>query len=164
MALLAIAIPRSTAWPRDARLRLYAGTENAADLAGSTPAGGTLVVDQPAFAADEELGGFGEGGFGDGLFGDAGPGWGFGDGALGDGLFGDNDLPPARLSYRHIPTLRECSLPVGAKVLDADGNESAVVETLAAIADPPRNPRDVVASATVNAGEVKLDWTPSPDV
>jgi hypothetical protein len=164
MALIRVKVQRLSTWSPTDRLRLYVGTEGAASLAASTPAGGTLVSDVPAFDAPggAEKGGLGFEALDEAIDVEGSP-------AIDDGELDYEELdvmalPRKTLEYRYLPTNRSATLPIGVKRADSSGNESAVVETVIQLADKPRPTRNVVAHATVNAGEVRLTWTQSPDV
>jgi hypothetical protein len=164
MALIRVKVQRLSTWSPTDRLRLYIGTENAASLAASTPAGGTMVMDVPAFdgPSGSEKGGLGFEQLDQAIDVEGAP-------AVDAGELDREELdvlalPRKVIEYRYFPGNRSATLPIGVKRADAAGNESAVVETVVQLADTPRAPRNVVAHATVNAGEVRLTWTQSPDV
>lgn len=142
MADLTIRVPVRSNWIESDHVQLFIGTENAADLAASTPAGGTKVNDQSARPGNVQ-GGFGQGQFG------AGP-------------FGGAHTVVIKHTYRS--TDKCASLPIGVKVVDQAGNVSAVYETVKMLADPPRGARGLAIAATANTNEAKLSWTASPDI
>lgn len=164
MATIRALIDRDGAWPPDTRLRLMAGTENAASLAASTPAGGAAVAEIPAWASLFDHGGLGAGGLGEFPLGLDAEVLGLGLGELGFGELGLRDEVRAVLERRIHPADVCCLLPIGILALDAAGNASLVTETVAEIADPPQGARGLAAAATANPGELALSWTESEDL
>lgn len=129
-------------------LRLYIGTENATNLAASTPAGGTLVLAQAALVNGQAE----TYNWGLGAWGAPGSSWGSG------------FTPASEITYQYKPIDKSCTLPVGVKIADAAGNESSVIETVIQIADIPQGVRNLAVQATLNSNEALLTWTASPDV
>ncbi len=163
MAAVKVTIPRKASWSTQDKLVLFKGTENAASLAASTPAGGTRIDDRPAWEAGERRG-RGSGVRGQGLRG-YGPGSGVrGLGHRGDGLRGLLAAERVTLEHRHNATDVCAQLPVGVKVEDEAGNLSTVVEAVASIKDRPRGPRNLAVGSTGNKNEARLTWTGSPDI
>lgn len=163
MALIIARVPRKIAWSITDQLQLWLGTENAASLAASTPTGGRLAAQVPAWGEGDAHGGFGSEGFGEGGFGGGGT-YGFGDGEFGYGEFGIHDAPRAVLEAQHQSVDKCATLPVGVIVVDACGNASVLFETIAQIHDPPIGARDLTVTPTENTLEALLTWTESPDV
>jgi len=164
MATLRLTIPSDPDWLPGDQVVLMVGSENAADLAASTPAGGdeSLTVSVPEHHAAGNLGG---GRLGAGLLGAAEGAYGLGGGELGGGLLGVSALPRLTFERRYQPADKSASLPVGVGLRDAAGNQSAVIETQAALADPPAPPG--VGAITVTAagtGAAVLAWPASSDV
>ncbi len=138
-------IPRDASWGAADRLRVFVGTEGAADLAGSTPPGGTAVMDVlvGALAGDYAA---------------------WGDGAWGNGAWGVAMAPDLMAVVQHQPAAVQGSLPVGVAAADLAGNVSAVDEIVVTWNLPPAGPRNLAVSATGNVGEAKLMWDLSVDV
>lgn len=161
--IITLRVQRREDWPADARLLLYVGTENAADLAASTPAGGTEVMDEPVWPERAEMSGFGRGSFGEGRLGTFTHAFGFGHGEFGRFAFGESCTPRRTLRYRYDAVDPCADLPVGVKV-SAAGNVSSVAETVVTFAQTPRP----VTRFTVGPGSMhsvaKLTWTASPDI
>ena len=91
-------------------------------------------------------------------------GYGLGEGELGYGSLGVNDVPRALIQASYNATDVADQLPVGVKVRDRAGNVSAVLETLAQLADVPKGARGLAITSTGNPGEARVSWTASPDV
>lgn len=152
MANLSARVLSDKDWAADDALRLLVGTEDAADLAGSTPSGGTAVQEQPAWP-------------GDGATRSAsGGGYGWGEGEWGMGWFGVNEHPRALLEHSYSPADKCSVLPIGVVSVDVSGNVSPVVETLVQLRDIPVGARDLEIEATENTNEARLTWTESTDV
>ncbi|MEO0477712.1 MAG: hypothetical protein AAF085_17340 [Planctomycetota bacterium] len=121
-----IEVPVDPSWQPDHKLRLYKGTEGAADLASSTPAGGSPFRDM----------------------------------TIGKAEAGSN----YKISFDHRASSACTQLPIGVSCIDGAGNESAKVELLIDISQPPEPPGRPDVAATVNPGEAQLSWTASPDL
>ncbi len=145
MARITVRVPVRSTWSITDRLRLYLGTENAASLAASTPAGGTLAAEVPAR-------------------GDGAAVYGWGEGEWGEGGWGGSAFPRAVLVADYLSTDKCAQLPLGVRVIDAAGNESDVYEGAAQLADPPIGARDLTVEPTDDPLEALLSWTASPDV
>lgn len=164
MAEITLTVPINLDWPQDAALVLYLGSENAADLANSQPAGGTEVASVPAWPGGTERPKLGDAVLGETLLGVEATGYKLGDGLLGAGVLGQNDVPPAVLRYAYDPDDVDATLPVGVAVRDGAGNESAKLETTVQLADPPAPATDAAVGSTGNANEARLSWAASADV
>lgn len=156
-------VQRDPDWQPSDRLRLKLGSENAASLAASTPAGGTVVEEVEAWPPQLK-GGLGSGPLGVDPLGSSSVGYGLGVGELGYGALGDNTAPRVLLDDEYFPTDVTGVLPVGVTVTDEAGNESAVMETVIGINDPPKGARDLAVAGTGTPGEAALTWTESPNV
>ncbi len=161
MASISVSVPVDKDWQLDDELELLIGSENAASLAASTPAGGTSVSTTPATV---NPGGFGAGEFGAAAFGydDVTPGFGAGDFGLTE--FGENDESQRVLEHRYLPADTLAVLPVGVRLVDPVGNASALIETLVGLADLPQGASGIAVASTGNTNEARLTWTESPDV
>jgi hypothetical protein len=170
MATLRVKVGRKTTWLASDRLLLVLGSEGAADLAGSTPAGGTVVQTvEPWPNNGQTKGGWGAGRWGSWVAEPRRHGWGlgpltwrFGQGEWSQGAWGGS-MPP-RLVIEHVyrPAGACTTLPLGVKLRDVAGNVSDVLETVVEISDPPKGARDLRAVATVNDLEIRLTFTQSP--
>jgi hypothetical protein len=167
-----IILPVQASWDTTAQVRLLVGSENVGTLAASTPSGGSLITQVPAWpGGGADRGGFGSGGFGAEPFGLDGfasqhP---FGSGPFGVNPFGCNEIPPLAIPFQLFPADKCASVPIGIRVVDAAGNVSAVIEQLLWLADPPVGAHDlavapIIVSSSPVPGEVRLTWTLSPDV
>lgn len=132
-------------------------------------AGGTLADTHPAWPSGTEIGGWGSNAWGDGtswtLLGQA-MAWADPASDWGGGAWGIS-MPAADVfRYRYRPTSggKSAQLPVGVRVADAAGNESAVTETLVQLDDAPIGARDLAVAATATPNEAALTWTQSPDI
>jgi hypothetical protein len=159
-------IPRDIDWLPDDQVEMWIGTENAADLANSTPAGGALATSQSPWPGGAGRGGWGAGTWGDFVYGSDPEGFGYGDAGVvwGYGAWGVNLAPPIEVEHDYYPADKCALLPVGVRIKDPAGNRSAVVEDLLQLADPPRGIRNLAAAATGNPNEVQMSFTESPDV
>jgi hypothetical protein len=165
MATLRFRIGRKTSWQASDRLLLVLGSEGAADLASSTPAGGTVVqVVEPWPNGGQTKGGWGAGRWGQGQWGLGPLTWGWGAGEWGQGAWGGSMVPRLVIDHVYRPTDVCTTLPVGVKLRDLAGNVSTVLETVVSISDPPKGTRDLRAVATVNDLEVRLTFTQSPNL
>jgi len=156
-------VHRDLDWLPTDQLRLKVGSEGAASLSASSPAGGTVVQEVDAWPR-QLRGGLGDGPLGEEPLGYSTVGYGLGVGGLGYGALGVNDAPRVELEHEHLPTDVTAVLPIGVTVIDEAGNESSVLETVVAINDPPKGARGLGAAGTGTPGEVALSWTESPDV
>lgn len=163
MAELSAKVNRDLDWTEQDKLRLRIGSENAASLAASTPAGGTVVDEQQAWEGGMR-GGFGADPFGQAPFGFSQVGYGFGEGEFGCGAFGINDAPRVQLSHRYRPDDVCAVLPIGVDVVDEYQNASSIVETRVGLNDSPDGIRDLAIAATATPLEARLSWTQSPHV
>lgn len=174
-------VMRDVDWGLGVTLRLMIGSENAAGLASSTPAGGTQVAEIPAWPELAMLGGLGADGVGEPPLGDSLLPFGLGEGELGYGALGVNDAARAVLEHRYQPADPCSTLPVGVVAVDVYGNESLVQETTVTLTEPPAGIRglaiaaadglgmgllgtDPLGSDSTLTGAVKLTWTASPHI
>lgn len=164
MAKITTRIPRDLDWRADDALELYVGDENVADLASGDPAGGVLVVSQSPWPENAERGGLGFGALGDDPLGYSTIGYGLGEGELGYGALGIDEAPRVLIEHVVHPVDKCADLPVGVLITDLHGNDSALVETVAQISDPPRGARGLTVASTETPGEVSISFTESPDV
>lgn len=169
MASLSVKIRAREAWDPKGKLRVYVGTENVASLAESDPPGGALAHEQAAWPQLAEQGGFGAPGT---QFGAPGStfdsftilcGFGYPGSDMSSFDFGRGCIPPRVLKFPYTPKDINASLPVGVSFVDSAGEESAVVETLVQIADPPRGASNLRATQDIPRN-VNLLWDPSPDI
>lgn len=163
MASLSVRVPRDINWTPAHRVRLRVGSENAASLAASTPAGGTLLTEArpwqeiaPAGWLIDPLGAAPLGYPAEGL--------GLGQGDLFYGALGLSEAPRVLLQATVRPVDKLCRLPVGVDVIDEAGNVSAVVEQLIELSDLPRGVRRVTIEPGPSAGQAIVRWTRSADV
>lgn len=164
MSLIRVKVMTDVDWSLSDRVELWLGSENAASLAASTPSGGRMVLEVPAWGDAGVKGGFGADPFGGVPFGFSQGGYGFGLGEFGFGAFGTSDVPRVRLEYHYPPSDKCATLPVGVKVRDLAGNRSNVIETIATFHAPPRPARRLTVHRTLNILEALLRWEASPDV
>jgi hypothetical protein len=164
MARITLKTPRKIEWLAADTIDLMIGSEGAADLASSSPAGGTAVASVAAWDNAEQRGGLGFDPLGEAPLGYTSFGFGLGEGELGYGALGLNDAPRVVIEADYYPADKCAALPVGLVIRDTQGNRSDAVETIAQLADPPRGIRNLVASATANPNEVQLAFTESPDI
>lgn len=164
MATIRIKLITLLSWQPGDVLRLYAGSENAASLAASTPAGGVLVAEVEPWPAGVARGGLGTGALGGAPLGYSSEGFGLGVGELGFGALGVNDVPRTTLEYEHLADDVCATLPVGVCIADAAGNESTKAEAVLQLSDPPQGARNLRVGSTGNIGEALLTWTPSKHV
>ena len=164
MALIAAKTTVDLDWLENDVLQLFVGTEDAADLASSTPAGGTMVLEQDVWANNAQKGGLGMGQLGLAPLGFSSVGFGLGEGELGFGALGINDVPRALVEHHYDPTDKCAALPVGVKVRDRGENVSAVIEKRIQLADVPKGARSVTIAGTGSPREARLTWTASADV
>ena len=169
MAVITATIPRDLDWLPDDTLELYVGTENAADLASSTPAGGTLVAEISPWPGGVGKGGLGAPGLALGEFilgNNPGDGRMLGEpgSVLGYGQLSIAMPAPAVIEYEYHATDKCATLPVGVSIVDAAGNRTTGPEDVVQLEDPPIGARSPAVAATANPGEVRLSWTASPDV
>lgn len=169
MARITVRVPADEAWDPGARLRVYVGSENAASLDSSDPPGGTAVHEQPAWPHRAEQGGFGAPGT---EFGKPGSnvedftivcGFGHPGSRFGEFGFGRGCVPPRVLSVQFRPRDISAVLPVGVCLVNSDGQESEVYETLVQLADPPRSVSHLRAEQR-EPQMVTLRWEASPDI
>lgn len=167
MATLRITIPPDSSWSDSDRVQLFIGTENAADLASSAPAGGAMVLQQPVWPGGYEPGGLGVDPLGVAPLGDTLQGLGLGESPLGATPLGAASDPEIEIEYVHHAVLVCATLPFGVKVIDTAGNATVAVEGVAVIADYPdgvRNLQAAAAAAPGNENKCLLTWTESPHV
>ncbi len=173
MAKLTLTIPIDPDWSADDLLQLLIGTENAADLAASTPSGGTVEREVAVFANPAMRGGWGFGSWGgpddDGIDGNHFT-WGgvpphaWGDASWGSGAWWQGFYPDIVIEHDYDPTDKCATLPVGVRTRDQAGNVSAAVEQVVQIEDPPIGARNLAVVTTGSKNEARLTWTESPDV
>jgi len=167
MATLRYKISRLGSWQTSDKLQLVVGTEDAANLAGSTPAGGTVVREvEPWPNAGQTQGGWGAGLWSEFLWG-VGPltwPWGADASEWGGGVWGGSLIPRLIVDVVYRPTLVCCTLPVGVKLRDLAGNISTVLESLVTIKDPPIGARNLRVASSGDALEARLTFTQSPHV
>lgn len=173
MADLTIQVWRQDTWTPDDTVELWVGSLMAfpASLAASTPEGGTMVAEAPAWpslAAQGSIAGqmIGEAIIGRNVYAPT----------IGQALIGystiANPAGPLIMTHRyHPPAGNVCGyLPIGIYLRDAVGNRSTVYETQVKVSDPPRGARGLAVNPSLDeedapiAGEALLSWTPSPDV
>lgn len=164
MAHLTAKVPRRIAWSAQDVLELWIGSENAASLAASSPAGGSKVAEVLAWGDAFVRGGLGFDALGLNPLGHTSVGYGLGMGELGYGELGIHDAPRAVLTHEHRSADKCAVLPVGVKVRDACGNISTVFETTVQIHDPPQGARNLAIASTGTSLQARLSWDPSEDV
>lgn len=164
MAKLTAKVPRRIAWSAQDVLELWIGSENAASLAASSPAGGAKVAEAPAWGDAFVRGGLGFDALGMNPLGYTSVGFGLGVGELGYGELGIHDAPRAIITHNYRASDKCAVLPVGVKVRDACGNVSTVFETTVQIHDPPQGARNLAIASTGTPLQARLTWDASPDV
>lgn len=168
MADLRLQIKRRLAWPADAQLELWLGSENAVDLAASSPAGGTLARTVDVWPSEAARGGWGVGAAWGQFTWSSNPaggvGWADSDVVWGQGLWGWTLLPDLVISHEYRPTDVCAALPLGVRVRDSVGERSDVLEGVALLNDAPRGARNLQVAATDNDNEALLSWSASPHV
>lgn len=164
MSDFTVRVPRDFDWLPSDQVELLLGSENAADLATSTPAGGTVVADISPWQDGIERGGLGADPLGEAPLGFSSIGYGLGEGELGFGALGINDAPRLIIEHTYRPTDKCASIPVGVQIRDKPGNVQSGPETTATLADPPKGARGLATAATASPREVQLTWTESSDV
>jgi len=130
MAELRITIDRDLDWLTTDQVELWIGSEDAPDLASSTPAGGVLRRSVPAWP----------------------------NASTKAAAVAASEPGSVTIVYTHRANHKCAVLPIGIKVRDAAGNASDVTETTAQLADPPRGVRGLTVGSTGSTGEAQLAW------
>jgi len=162
--LITLRVQPDESWGPDSVLELWIGTEGAASLAASTPAGGTKVSERRVWPDRDECSGWGRGQLGLGALGTFTHAYGLGHGELGRFPFGGPCAPPRVLNYKYNATNPCANLPVGAKIVGANGVSSAVYEELIELSQRPRAISALTVAKSYIPYYAKLTWSASPDV
>lgn len=68
------------------------------------------------------------------------------------------------IDFDYVASDKCAALQIGVSVKDEAGNESAKLEAILQIEDPPLPPGRPNVAATANPGEAQLTWLASPDL